>query len=352
MAPEGVTIGEGATIGPYTVVKEIGEGACAKIYAAHVDGPHGFQKHVALKVLHHELIASQPQIVRSLVNEARIGGLLSHPNVVQIFQFEEIEDRHILVMEYVEGPTFRDLVDDLAAEGRALPPGVVAEVGVQVCRALQYAIERPGPEGKSLNLVHRDLKPENLILGPGGQVKVLDFGIARSAANLFLTTTLNLTRGTPCYMSPEQLRGEELDGRSDLFALGCVLYEIAAGRVLFEAAGFKLVELVLDGDLTESFTAVHERSPALAQVIAGLLERPLKRRIPNALQAEKALAEVARAEPADPDLAGISRICGAGNLPNWDVKPGPSPADNRPSAPPPSGKSGSWWNRLMAWFGI
>ncbi len=352
MARDEQNIGAGTKLGEYTILREIGEGACAKVFEAQVDGPHGFHKSVALKVVHQQLVEAQPQIVRSMINEARIGGLLSHPNVVQIFQFEELDGQHVLVMEHVEGPTFRDLLDDLSTEGVELPPGIVAEAGAQVCRALQYAIERPGTDGEPLRLVHRDLKPENLILGPGGQVKVLDFGIARSTANLYLTTTLNLTRGTPCYMSPEQLRGESLDGRSDLFSLGCVLYELLTGKVLFEAAGFKLVEMVLEGDLTAQFATVHERSPALADVIAGLLERPLKRRIPNALQAEKMLAEVARTEPADPDLAGLARLYERGEKPRWDGTIKPRPQDLKPSAPPPSGKAGNWIQRLLAWFGF
>ncbi len=356
MVGEVQPIEPGGQLGQYSIVRELGEGACAKVYTARVDGPMGFQKDVALKVVHQHLVRAQPDIVHSLVNEARIGGLLSHPNVVQIHRFEEIGGQHVLVMEYVEGPTFSSLVRALTHRETQLPPGIVAEVGAQVCRALQYAIERVGPDGEQLNLVHRDIKPDNLILAPGGLVKVLDFGIARSTANLFLTTTLNLTRGTPCYMSPEQLRGEKLDGRSDLFALGCVLYELLLGEVLFQEAGFKLVQMVLEGDLSEHFGKMHDRSPALAQVIAGLLERPLKRRIPNALQAEKALAEIARNDYISPDLAEVSRLCAAKQLPVWETAPRvtqplPEPTPGPPPAPP-SGKAGSWFDRLKIWLGI
>ncbi len=351
MSEEG-TLQPGARLGTYLLIDEIGEGAYAKVFSARVEGPHGFQKEVALKVVHENLIQSQPDMIRSLVNEARIGGLLSHPNVVQIFKFEEVDSQHVLVMEYVEGPTLRTLVDRLAEQGRTLPPGIVAEIGVQISRALTHAIEREGFEGQPLNLVHRDLKPENVILAPGGLIKVLDFGIARSTANLFLTTTLNLTRGTPCYMSPEQLRGEDLDGRSDLFALGCVLYELMMGEVLFQEAGFKLVQMVLEGDLGEHFAKAHARSPAMAAIIARLLERPLRKRYQTALEAEQALGEVARAEAVHPDLANISRIVAAGDLPRWDAAaPTPTPGP-QPSAAPPSGKAGSWWDRLKNWLGI
>jgi len=342
----------GSMLGTYRLIEEIGEGAYAKIYSARVEGPHGFQKEVALKVVHQNLIQSQPDMIHSLVNEARIGGLLSHPNVVQIFKFEEVDGQHVLVMEYVEGPTFRTLVDQLAEYDILLPPGIVAEVGVQMCRALTHAIERKGPEGTPMNLVHRDLKPENVILAPGGLVKVLDFGIARSTANLYLTTTMNLTRGTPCYMSPEQLRGEELDGRSDLFALGCVLYELMMGEVLFQEAGFKLVQMVLEGDLSDSFAAAHERSPALAAIIARLLERPLRKRYQDALECEQELAAVARAEAVHPDLPTISRMYAGGTLPRWDVAAAtPAPSAEQPAAPP-SGKAGSFWDRVKNWLGI
>ncbi len=341
------TLEMGTRIGPYTLVERIGEGAYARIYSARVEGPMGFQTEVALKIVHEELLESQPEMIRSLVNEARIGGLLSHPNVVRIIDFAEYEGRHVLAMEYVEGPSFRALLEWLNKRATPLPGGLVADVGAQVCRALQHAIERLDPDGNPLHLVHRDVKPENLILAGGGLVKVLDFGIARSTANLFLTTTLNLTRGTPCYMSPEQLRGEELDGRSDLFALGCVLYELLTGEVLFREAGFKLVTMVLEGDLTERFALAHERSPALAAVLAQLLERPANRRPENALAVEQLLVQVARAEPVDPDLAGLARLYAAGEPPRFDVNRIPTLEE---PVEPPSGKPGTSWDRFRSWF--
>ncbi len=341
------TLEMGAKLGPYIIVERIGEGAYARIYSARVEGPMGFQTEVALKVVHEELLESQPDMIRSLVNEARIGGLLSHPNVVRIIDFAEYSGRHVLAMEYVEGPSFRALVEWLNKRAQPLPGGLVAEVGAQVCRALTHAIERLDPEGNALHLVHRDLKPENLILAQGGLVKVLDFGIARSTANLFLTTTLNLTRGTPCYMSPEQLRGEALDGRSDLFALGCVLYELLTGEVLFQEAGFKLVTMVLEGDLSDRLALAHDRSPALTAVLARLIERPVNRRPASALEAEQLLVDVARAEPATPDLAGVARLYSEGATPRFDV---PRATTVEEPTEPPSGKAGTSWDRVRSWF--
>ena len=341
------TLEMGTRIGPYTLVQPVGEGAYARIYAARVEGPMGFQTEIALKIVHEELLQSQPEMIRSLINEARIGGLLSHPNVVRIIDFAEYDGRHVLAMEYVEGPSFRTLVEWLNGRRAPLPGPLVAEVGAQVCRALQHAIERLDPDGNPLKLVHRDIKPENLILASGGLVKVLDFGIARSTANLFLTTTLNLTRGTPCYMSPEQLRGESLDGRSDLFALGCVLYELLTGEVLFQEAGFKLVTRVLEGDLSERFVLAHDRSPALTAILASLLERPLNKRPGSALEAEQLLTDVARTEPVTPDLAGLVRLYDNREAPVWETVPR---VPTEPSAEPPSGKAGSSWDRFKSWF--
>ncbi len=339
----------GTQIGEYTLVQEIGQGAAARVFAARTEGAMGFSKDVALKILHEALAESQPQMMRSLVNEARIGGLLSHPNVVQILDFVEIDGRHVLVMEYVEGPTLRGILDHFAANRTQLPAGLVAEVGAQVCRALQHAIDRKGTDGRPLKLVHRDIKPENLILAPGGLVKVLDFGIARSTANLFLTTTLNLTRGTPCYMSPEQLRGEDLDGRSDLFSLGCVLYELLTGEVLFKDAGVKLVTMVLEGDLSEQFARAHEVSPALAAVLARLLERPVNKRCATALEAEQSLTAVAKAEPHSLDLADTSRMLSTGQLPQWSPPPTISVEE---AGKPPSGKAFGFWDWLKNFFGF
>ena len=351
MSSEVEELQPGMKFGPYHLLEEIGEGAMARVFSARVMGASGFQKEIALKVVHQQLAESQPQMIRSMINEARIGGLLSHPNIVQTLSFQEFRGRHLLAMEYVEGPTFRTLVDQLAEQGRLLPPGIVADVGMQICRGLQHAIERDGLEGQPLNLVHRDLKPENLILAQGGLVKILDFGIARSTANLYLTTTMNLTRGTPCYMSPEQLRGEELDGRSDLFALGCVLYELLMGETLFQEAGFKLVQKVLEGDISDNLARAHERSPALAAIIAKLLERPLKKRYTSAVECEPHLAQVMRTEMAYPDLSTVARIYSQGELPSWDDAPAPQPSIEV-SDKPPSGKAGGFWDWLKSMFGM
>lgn len=338
----------GERFGKYEIVREVGSGGFGVVYEARLPGPMGFAKRLAIKRLRTHLLDADSVQMRSMINEARIGGLLHHPNIVDVVEFAQQGDQYYMVMEYVEGPTFRHVLEALCPQDALLPPALVAEIGAHVCRALQYAIDREGPDGKKLNLVHRDIKPENLILAPGGLVKVLDFGIARSTANLYLTTTLNLTRGTPCYMSPEQLRGEELDGRSDLFSLGCVLYELLTGEVLFKEAGIKLVKLVLEGDLSEQFARVHERSPALAGVLARLLERPVRKRCGDALEAEQSLIAVAKAEPVSLDLADVSRMMASGQTPQWEPVVTTTAEE---VGPPPSGKAFGFWDWLKNFFG-
>ena len=216
----------GETLLHYEIVEKIGEGGMGQVFKA-LDTKLG--RTVAIKTLPAD--ASQDRSARRrLLQEARSASALNHPAIVTIHAIETADDLDFIVMEFLDGKNIRDSIAD-----RAFALSEVLTFGIQVANALTAAHEA--------GIVHRDIKPENIFLLPKGQAKLLDFGLAKPVPILapHRSTTLGATQagtrvGTIPYMSPEQTRGESLDGRSDIFSLGCVLYEVASGTPAFDGA--------------------------------------------------------------------------------------------------------------------
>jgi predicted Ser/Thr protein kinase len=200
----------------------------------------GFVSDFAVKVLDAGVVARNPNVARSMAEEARLLSQLDHPNIVKVIDFKSL-DHHVLgavyfmVMEFVRGVDVSDLLHRITEAGRSVPATAVLHMGLMVSDALSHAHALRDRHGQPLGLVHRDLKPQNLMVNFRGQVKVLDFGIAKAKAHrLAAETQEGQTKGTVFYMSPEQLAGEALDGRSDLYSLGTILYELLLGRRLLD----------------------------------------------------------------------------------------------------------------------
>lgn len=201
----------------YRLKEKLGSGGMAEVYLA---DDLLLNREVAVKVLHAQY-AADPAFIERFRHEAQSAANLNHPNIVNIYDWGNEGDLYYIVMEYVEG---RDLKEILRAEGRLLPERA-AEIAAEVCAALQFA--------HRANLVHRDIKPHNIFITNIGQVKVMDFGIAREGNGGGITQT-GMVMGTPQYISPEQAQGLAVDGRSDIYSLGVVLYEMLTGQVPFD----------------------------------------------------------------------------------------------------------------------
>jgi len=201
----------------YRLKEKLGSGGMADVYLA---DDLLLNREVAVKVLHAQY-ASDPAFIQRFRQEAQSAANLNHPNIVNIYDWGNEGDLYYIVMEYVEG---RDLKEILRSEGRLLPERA-AEIAAEVCAALQFAHRS--------NLVHRDIKPHNIFITNLGQVKVMDFGIAREGSGGGITQT-GMVMGTPQYISPEQAQGLAVDGRSDIYSLGVVLYEMLTGQVPFD----------------------------------------------------------------------------------------------------------------------
>ena len=209
---------EGQIVGKYRIVERVGKGGMGTVYRA-VD--ETLSREVAIKILNPEL--NEPELARRFRAEAVTVARLSHPGIATVFELFQHDDRWLMVMEYVRGETLEVLVERVGA----LPVDRAVDLAAQALAALAHA--------HGVGVVHRDLKPANLMLSESGLVKIMDFGIARVVGSEHLTTA-GLTMGTPAYMAPEQVLGQEVDARSDLYAMGVVLYRLVTAKLPFTGA--------------------------------------------------------------------------------------------------------------------
>ncbi|MFY0564257.1 protein kinase domain-containing protein [Archangium lansingense] len=201
----------------------------AEVFLAKAVGPMGFEKTLVVKRILPEL-AAEPDFVQMFLSEAKLAARLTHPNIVQIFDFGESEGSYFLAMEYIDGPSLRTLIKRAAAQGKPLPPEVCARIISLACEGLAFAHDFTDPEtGEAQGLIHRDVSPDNILLSRQGAVKVVDFGIAKATGQSRKTES-GVVKGKLPYMPPEQLRAKPLDRRADVYALGVVLYELLTGQ--------------------------------------------------------------------------------------------------------------------------
>jgi serine/threonine protein kinase len=257
-------------LGKYKLVKLIASGGMAEVYLAKQAGAAGFEKLVCLKrILPH--LARDKQFVEMFLNEARLAARLDHPNIVSIFDLGEANGNYFIAMEFIDGPSLRAIHKRAEERGEFLPIPELLKIVSMAAGGLQYAHDLTGPDGKPLGLVHRDISPDNVLVHRNGSAKVVDFGIAK-AANSSSQTRTGTLKGKVAYMPPEQLRGEQLDRRTDVFALGVVLYELLAGKRPWEGTS----EVALIGKImTEEPQPLSElRTDAPPELVA-IVERSL-----------------------------------------------------------------------------
>ncbi|MBX7101339.1 MAG: serine/threonine protein kinase, partial [Myxococcaceae bacterium] len=276
----------GTPIGRYVVTRKLAEGGMAELYLAKATGPDGFAKDVVIKQIR-TFLASDEGFIEMFKAEARLASRLNHANIVQIFDFARHEDTYYLAMEYVQGASLWDLRKRCREHQVAFPPIVAAELCAQVARGLHSAHSLT-ERGKPLNLVHRDVTPHNVLLSFEGAVKLTDFGIAKAGTS---ATAPGMLKGKFAYMSPEQARGEAVDARTDVFALGVVLWELLTGQRLFEGdSDVAVLRAVQEAPIRRPNALNPEVSEELCDVVLRALERDPARRYQSALEFERSLA--------------------------------------------------------------
>jgi eukaryotic-like serine/threonine-protein kinase len=274
----------GQRFGRYLLLERIGSGGMAEVFRAVAHGMEGFQRTFVLKRIRADHGAAA-DFVEMFVNEARISALLNHENIVQIYDFGEVDGCYFLTMEYLRGKDLSTVLRKLYARKRYMDPAVVAFVALQVARGLAYAHSLTLPGGEPLNIVHRDVSPSNIMLLRAGGVKLLDFGIAKSMGrfNLGEHTETGVCKGKLPYLSPEQVNGHEMDRRSDVFALGVVMWEALTGRRLFLGrSDFETMQNVLERPIPPPSTLRPDTPTALDYIVVRALERDPKRRYSDA----------------------------------------------------------------------
>ncbi|MCU0663108.1 MAG: protein kinase [Myxococcota bacterium] len=222
---------ERSRIGRYEVIYPLGQGGMASVYVGRLVGMAGFERLVAIKVIHRHL-SSNPFFVEMFLDEARLAASIHHPNVGEIFEVGEDEGLFFMVGELVQGESLRSLLRRSRTAGNEMPAYLAAHIAAEVCKALQAAHSLRNPEGEPLRLVHRDVSPRNVLLAYDGFVKLIDFGVAWAHGKT-TQTEVGTIKGNVSYMSPEQICGQDIDRRSDLFSVGIVLYEMLIGMSPF-----------------------------------------------------------------------------------------------------------------------
>lgn len=282
-----MTLSSGTPVGKYVVRKKIAEGGMAEIYLCASTGPEGFEKEVVIKRIR-AFLASDPSFIDMFIREAQLASRLNHPNIVQIFDFDKHEDTYYLAMEYVNGRSVWELRKKTKELLMGLPPVLVAHIGSEVARGLHYAHQLK-QKGKLIGIVHRDVTPHNVLLSFDGAVKLTDFGIAKVDKT---GTAPGMLKGKFAYMSPEQARGEAVDARTDVFALGIVLWEMLTGGRLFDSDSELGVLRAVQQSVIPPPARLNPDVPdALSQIVMKALERDLSQRYASAQDLERALKE-------------------------------------------------------------
>jgi serine/threonine-protein kinase len=217
--------------GKYELIRPLATGGMAEVFLASQVGPGGVTREVVVKRVLPQL-SSAGEFVSMFLDEARLAVRLSHPNVIQVFDFGKLDGSYFLVLELLDGADVDTLLRLTEQRGQPVPERIAALIAAQACDGLQYVHSLAGPDGRPLHVIHRDVSPSNLFVTYQGTVKLLDFGIAKAESNLSQTQA-GQTKGKIAYMAPEQLLHEPLDPRSDVFALGVVFWELLAGLGLF-----------------------------------------------------------------------------------------------------------------------
>jgi len=277
-------------LGRYTLLRRLATGGMAEVYLATVGGESGFEKRVAIKCIHPAHVGVGVGGERSsLVEEAKLSGALTHPNIVQTFDLGRADGTDFLVMEHVEGYDAQHVIDSLRRTGARFPVDLAAYAIAQLCRGLDYAHARRDETGAPLGIVHRDISPQNILLSFAGEVKIADFGIAKTNARRS-DPEARVIKGKYFYMSPEQARAASLDHRSDIFSTGVVLWELLCGRRLHDAPDVRsLLQAVRQADVPPASSIRHDVPAELDAIVARATERHPSARFPDARSMGEAL---------------------------------------------------------------
>jgi eukaryotic-like serine/threonine-protein kinase len=277
-------------VGRYTILGKIASGGMATVHLGRLAGPLGFSRTVAIKRMLPNF-SGDPEFVSMFLDEARLAARIRHPNVVPTLDVVAERGELFLVMEYVQGETLARLLHRTSKAGMRIPLPVVGAIFSGALHGLHAAHEARDEHGEPLSIVHRDMSPQNIIVGNDGVARVLDFGVAKAAGQLYSTHAGELKGKIP-YMAPELLKGAKPSRRSDLFSTSVVFWEALTGERLFEGPGeMALLKLVGDCNIEPPSARVQDLPPGLDDVVMRGLEKQPEQRYPTAKAMASAIEE-------------------------------------------------------------
>ncbi|WP_404364775.1 protein kinase [Corallococcus coralloides] len=257
----------GDAFGRYELVSWLGQGGMAETWRAQLVGDAGVTKPVLIKKVLPEY-ANDEAFISMFISEARISATLSHGNVAQVFDFGRVDGGYFLAMEFVDGqPLHRFLKRAMKSGMGALPVPIAVFIAMEMCRGLHYAHTRTDSSGQPLGIVHRDISPDNVLISYEGQVKIVDFGIAKAQLIRDLKTEPGVVKGKYLFFSPEQARGEEVDARTDVWATGVVLYELLCGKLPLEGPPQVVMMRIARGEIPPPGESRPDLPAALQRIV-------------------------------------------------------------------------------------
>jgi len=296
----------------YRITERIASGGMAEVFRGVAESLQGFRKNIAIKRVLPALTQNK-KFVAMFLDEARLSLSLQHANIVQVFDIGHTDDTYFIVMEYVDGVDLKTLLEWRRRMGKRLPMSVSLNIATEICKGLSYAHELLSFEtGRPLGIVHRDVSPPNVLISKQGEVKVVDFGLAKATSQIE-TTDPGVVKGKMSYLSPEAARGEEVDSRADIFSVGILLYEMLTGKRLFYGeSDYQTVELVRNAKIPPIKAQNPEVEQELEDIVRKTLAKNKEDRFQSATDLQDALAHYSYSrglKVISRDVADLVRQC-------------------------------------------
>ncbi len=264
-----MTVFEPKQFGKYQLLDKIAVGGMAELFRAKLTGAQGFEKLIAIKRILPNL-SGEENLLAAFIDEAKLAALLHHENIIQIYDFGSMDDQYFIAMEYLFGKDLRAISRTVRKKDQELGLENILYIICRICAGLDYSHNLKDLHGKALSIIHRDINPQNILITYEGQVKIIDFGIAKAASHNTKTRE-NLIKGKLAYMSPEQANGQAIDHRSDIFSTGIILYELLADRRMFQGETMHVLSLVREAQ----YDPPEEVIPNLPPKLNAILHRAL-----------------------------------------------------------------------------
>lgn len=257
--------------GKYLLLDKIGAGGMAEVYTGKMTGDEGFEKLLVIKkILPH--LTDEEDLLKSFIDEAKLAALLQHENIIHIYDFGKIDDSYFIAMEHLFGKDLKQVIKRSMETGTKIDLENVLYIISRICDGLDYAHQLKNLQGEALNIIHRDISPQNIFVTYDGHIKIIDFGIAKTALQS-TRTQIGFVKGKLAYMSPEQAGNEAMDSRSDIFAAGIILYEMATGKRMFEGETSEIYSRVIEADFEPPENIARDLPPKLIEILYKSLER-------------------------------------------------------------------------------